>query len=111
MRTSPLTPLHQVERVIKPETRFSFHPLSRFWRGVRGEVSVLLWIFTCTAVASEKPEPPSKTISLGEIRIQGDTEHPTINFLIPRVRIDFLDKKDIIQEIAQPVKSDIFEVK
>lgn len=52
-----------------------------------------------------------KTISLGEMRIQGDTEHPTINFLIPRIRIDFLDKKDIIQEIAQPVKSDIFEVK
>ncbi|MEI6791367.1 MAG: hypothetical protein WCK42_09330 [Myxococcaceae bacterium] len=99
MKTSPLTPLHQVERVIKPGIRA--------W----GKVFVLLLAFTFTAFATEKPESYPKTISLGEIRIQGDTEHPTINFLIPRIRIDFLDKKDIIQEIAQPVKSDIFEVK
>jgi len=39
MRTSPLTPLHQVERGRNQNLFLCLIPLSTWWRGVRGEVS------------------------------------------------------------------------
>jgi hypothetical protein len=67
------------------------------------------------AKPTEKPAP-RKVISLGEIRIWGDVERPSISFLIPRSKLDFLDgrellsKENLLREIEESVKSDIFEV-
>ena len=58
-----------------------------------------------------------KVIRLDEIKIVGDVERPTVSFVIARAPFDFLDgsvpseKKNLIGEIADTVKSDIFEVR
>jgi hypothetical protein len=57
-----------------------------------------------------------RVIELGEIRIYGDVERPTVSFVIPRAQLDFLDekgfldKKNWVLEITESVKSDIFKV-
>ncbi len=62
------------------------------------------------------PQKPPRVISLGEIRIVGDVERPTVSFVIPRAQFDFLDakwfldKKNWLPEITESVKSDIFKV-
>lgn len=63
------------------------------------------------------PKMARKVISLGEIHIQGEVERPTVTFVIPRARFDFLnkielsDKKNWKSEITESLKNDIFQVK
>ncbi len=79
----------------------------------------LLSLLSIVLLMGAKPldkSPPRKVISLGEIKVWGDVERPSISFLIPRAKLDFLDgreilsKENLLREIEESVKSDIFEV-
>ena len=71
----------------------------------------LSFLLIASTLIHATPIPPTKTISLGEIKITGDTEHPTVNFIIPRARFDFLEKKEIISEIIKPIEGKLFELR
>ena len=76
----------------------------------------LLSLLLLAGATHQKPKVPPKVISLGEIRILGDVERPTVSFVIPRAQLDFLDargfldKKNWVIEINESVSSDIFKV-
>ncbi|MES2503553.1 MAG: hypothetical protein V4534_01615 [Myxococcota bacterium] len=78
---------------------------------------VQLCLVANIGLAQSAPKAPPKVISLGEIRIQGDVDRPTINFLIPRAKFDFLDmsdflvKENLVQKISEAVNEDVFVVK
>lgn len=56
-----------------------------------------------------------RVIALGEIKIQGDVDKPSVSFIIPRARFDFfdtkgfLDKRNSAFETTESVKNRTFK--
>lgn len=77
----------------------------------------LLSFLLLTEASVHAAKTPPRVIDLGEIRIQGDVERPTVSFVIPRAQLDFLGTKGFIEKkkwmsgITESVKSDIFKVR
>lgn len=83
-------------------------------------MKIILSLFSLLLLAGatmHASKAPPRIIDLGEIRIQGDLERPTVSFVIPRAGIDFwdaqgfFDKKNWVLEITESVKNDIFKVR
>lgn len=70
-------------------------------------MKILLSLCLCVWPVLAAKIPP-KVISLGEIRIEGDVERPTVSFVIPRAQIKPADEKKWLQKITAPIKNGIF---